>query len=276
MSSIFRKEALKKLSSPDQLDKRINLIGRGGIFGLIAILLLIAAGLVWAFTGTVTTTVHGSGILTNDSAGVKVVAAAQEGIVKTVFLNTGDQVKSGDPIVCLSQDGKEVEVNSLFDGEILELRVTEGEFVPAGTTVALLTNPSNNFVVMALFPAAEGKLITEGMQADVVPSIVKPEEYGSMPGKILSVSERPVSSAEVQAFLQDEELVELLTGGEPPIMVIVEVQTDSSSASGFKWGSGTGPPFLITSGTISGVEVSVDEQTPITLLFPFLKSILGQ
>ncbi len=275
MSSIFRKDALERLTSPEQLDKRITIIGRGSILALLAFLFLIASALVWGFLGTAVTTVNGPGILTQDKEGVKVIAAPQGGIVQEILLRAGDEVAAGDTVLRFNQDGQEHDLVSFVDGHILELRVTEGEFVQPGRTVGTVTSQGDDFVVLAFLTAAEGKRVTEGMEVAVVPLTVNQEEYGSMPGTVLSVSERPVSSAEPQALLQDEQLVELLTHGQPPILVVVDVEEDGSNPSGFRWNTGDGPPFSITSGTLASVDVTVQEERPIAYILPQIEQLLG-
>lgn len=275
MSSIFRKSALERLTSPEQLDKRITIISRGGFLGLLAILFLIVAGLVWGFLGTAVTSVSGEGILTNDKEGVKVIAAPQGGVVKEIYLRPGDQVHAGDAVLRLSLDDHEINLVSYVDGKMVELRATQGEFVSAGTTVGIVTSNSDDFVVLAFLTAADGKKVTEGMEVAVVPATVNQEEYGSMPGTVLSVSEQPVSAAESAAMLQDEQLVELLTDGQPPILIVVDVEEDTSSPSGFLWHNGSGPPFLVTAGTLAAVAVRVKEQRPISLILPDVTQKLG-
>lgn len=274
--TIFRDSAMERLTSPEQLDQRIRIISRGNFLGLIAILLLVIAALVWAIFGTVSTTVSGPGYLTNDLEGVSLISAEQPGVVEEVLLRPGDGVKKGDALLRLVQDGKETEVTSLVEGTIIEMRAAEGQFIPAGTAVSTVTSGGDDYFVLALLPPAAGKRIVEGMQVNVVPSTVSQEEYGSMPGTVVGVSERPVSLAEVQTFLQDEQLTEILTGGSPRIVVEISLQEDDSTTSGFKWNTGSGPPFAITPGTLSSAEVIIAEQAPITLVLPYLETLLGR
>jgi HlyD family secretion protein len=236
----------------------------------------VLAVLVWAIFGTVVTTVTGNGIVTNDKGGMKVIAAQQAGMVEAVLKQPGEAVRAGDPVLRLLTDGQPSEVASLVDGVIVEMRTTEGEFIPQGATVSTVTSHSADFTVIAFLPAADGKRVVPGMEVEIVPSTVSEEEYGSMSGVVTSVSERPVSGMEVETLLQDEELAVLLTHAEPPILVYVNLFEDATVPSGFRWHAGTGPSFAVTSGTLATIDVIVAEQAPITLILPNLKAILGR
>lgn len=168
----------------------------------------------------------------------------------------------------LSQDDQKIDLFSYVDGEIKELRATYGEYVPPGKTVGIVSGTQDDFVILAYLSAADGKRVTEGMEVAVVPSTVNQEEYGSMPGTVLSVSEQPVSKAESLTLLQDEQLVELLTDGQPPILIVVDVYEDESLPSGFRWNTGSGPPFSVTHGTLASVAVTIKEQRPVSLILP--------
>ena len=59
--NIFRKAALDRLSSPDQLDSLLSVTSPLSWLALLAALGLLALGVVWACLGTITTRVEGQG-----------------------------------------------------------------------------------------------------------------------------------------------------------------------------------------------------------------------
>jgi HlyD family secretion protein len=85
------------------------------------------------------------------------------------------------------------------------------------------------------------------------------------------VSERSVSSEELTALLQDDQLVSFFSSEGLPIMVVIDIDEDSSTPSGLRWDIGDGPPFAITSGTLAEVHVTIKEQAPISVLLPSLE-----
>lgn len=60
---IFRKGALERLSSPDQLDQLMPVTSARGWIALCGVALLIAAGIAWGFLGRIETNVEASGAL---------------------------------------------------------------------------------------------------------------------------------------------------------------------------------------------------------------------
>jgi HlyD family secretion protein len=61
----------------------------------------------------------------------------------------------------------------------------------------------------------------------------------------------------------------------PQIQVEAELQPDNSTFSGYKWSSSKGVDMKISSGTTTSVRVTTEERSPISFIFPFLKSLTG-
>jgi len=90
-TSLFRKSALDRLSSPEDLDQAlVEPLPRGSLL-LIAVLAIIALAAVWSWFGSVPLLVEARGALARDAAaplGVSAVVYAQEG--------DGYRIRSGD------------------------------------------------------------------------------------------------------------------------------------------------------------------------------------
>lgn len=65
-SSIFRKEALERLSSPEQLDQLMQIVTPRSWLPLAALSGLLACGLGWSFVGRIPVTTDGKGALVYD------------------------------------------------------------------------------------------------------------------------------------------------------------------------------------------------------------------
>ena len=68
MSQFYRKSAMDKLNSPDELNELLTVISPKGWLSLTAVFLLMAMAVGWAFTANMETTVTGSGVLLEDAA----------------------------------------------------------------------------------------------------------------------------------------------------------------------------------------------------------------
>ena len=93
-SDLFRKSALNKLSSPEQLDKTLTIIKPHSWPVVCALFVLLTAIVIWSITGSIPEKVSGQGVLLN-SGGLVGISYASEGIVKDVFLENGEEVQKG-------------------------------------------------------------------------------------------------------------------------------------------------------------------------------------
>ncbi len=94
---LFRKKAMEKLSSPEQLDQTITVINLQGWIGLCALGALLAAVIVWSIFGSIPEKVNGSGVLIN-SSGLLSITYSSGGVVKDVFLENGEEIYKGQVI----------------------------------------------------------------------------------------------------------------------------------------------------------------------------------
>ncbi|KYC40650.1 NHLP bacteriocin system secretion protein [Scytonema hofmannii PCC 7110] len=170
------------------------------------------------------------------------------------------------------------QIISQHNGRILELTVTPGQVVNAGTRLATVEaeNPSNKLVGVTYFPVAEGKKIQSGMAIQITPQTVKRERFGGIVGTVTSISRFPITKEAAANEVGNPEVVEgLISQKQEGLMqVFAELQTDSTF-SGYKWSSSTGPHLKISPGTTTVVRVQVDERAPITFVLPILRSFSG-
>jgi HlyD family secretion protein len=166
-------------------------------------------------------------------------------------------------------------IDSPIDGIIDEVDVSVGAVVAEGQVLMTIKTDATGFEALGFVPAVQGNLVLPGMAAHLAPEGVKEEEFGTIRGKVQTVSHQPVSKRAATEVLQNDELVEAFFQDGPPIEVRVVLETDPNNASGFGWWAGKGPPFAVTAGTLGRVSVTVREQPPVTLVLPALRSLLG-
>ena len=94
---IFRKSALDRIASLDQLDQTMTVIKPSSILALISVAIVIGVALLWGFVGSLPDTVTGTGVLVN-SENITSVKYANQGAVKNVFVQHGDTVHNGQII----------------------------------------------------------------------------------------------------------------------------------------------------------------------------------
>jgi multidrug efflux pump subunit AcrA (membrane-fusion protein) len=267
--SLFRKEAMDEIASPDELDQLMHVTDRRGWLALVALSILVVAVVVWGFAGSIPVEVRGGdGVLIRPGS-IREVVALDSGVVTDVLVNRGEVVKEGQAVArTKTSDGAKAEVVSLFDGTVAEFTVKEGMFVEQGSEVAVLETGDEPLRAVVFVPIDDAERLREGMRAHVSPSTVQAEEFGYMEGKVTGVSELPPSEGEMVLLLDDEALARSLEAEGPQLEVTVELARDPSTPSGFEWSSSQGPPIAVTDHTPCTATFVLGEERPASLVLP--------
>ncbi|MCC5632945.1 NHLP bacteriocin system secretion protein [Nostoc sphaeroides CHAB 2801] len=209
----------------------------------------------------------------------KVASLAQESLQTTTTRKNEIQELKREIAKLEQQLATNSQIISQHNGRILEITVTPGQVVNAGTRLGSIDedNPSSKMVSITYFAIAEGKKIQPGMSIQITPQTVKRERFGGIVGTITSVSAFPITKEGATNVVGNPEIVEgLMSGKQEGVMqVFADLEPDSSSFSGYKWASSTGPQLKISSGTTTVVRVKVEERAPITYVLPILRSVSG-
>ncbi len=174
-------------------------------------------------------------------------------------------------------------VTTPYSGMVVEQKVDLGGLVEQGQGLlsVLPVKPGEarekahvGLVATLFLPATEGKRAQIGMEAHVVPSTVKREEYGFMFGEVTTISAIPASPEGMMRVLKNRQLVESLSREGAPIQAKVRLDTHKDNYSGFRWSSPDGPPQMITAGSLCSAEIVTKRQPLITLVMPAIKRVL--
>jgi HlyD family secretion protein len=209
----------------------------------------------------------------------KVASQAQQDL-QTVTNRKNEIQELKREIAKLQQQlGDNSEIASQYSGRILEITLTPGQVVSPGTRLATIEaeNPKKKLVSVTYFPVSDGKKIQPGMAIQITPQTVKRERYGGIVGNISSLSKFPITKEAAASEVGNSELVETLVSEkqEALIQVFSNLELNSSTPTGYKWSSSTGPQLKISSGTTTVARVKVEERAPITYIFPILRSLSG-
>lgn len=109
---LFRKVALDKLSSPEQLDQLITVTSPRAWFVLAAIGAILVTVALWGIFGSIPTKVYGQGIVTK-SYGVHNIIPACSGRITDIRVSVGDPVKKGDVVARIEQPQLVEQINDL-------------------------------------------------------------------------------------------------------------------------------------------------------------------
>jgi HlyD family secretion protein len=106
---MFRKAALAKLSSPEQLDSLMRVTTQKSWIALVALIVLILGGITWGVLGSTAERISGAGILLREG-GIFAIESRGTGIVQEVLVNVGETVRTGQVVVRVSQPELEQEL----------------------------------------------------------------------------------------------------------------------------------------------------------------------
>jgi HlyD family secretion protein len=101
-TNLFRKEALERASSPEELDQIMQVVSPRSWLPLVAVGSLVAVGLAWSIFGRIPITVTGSGIIVYPST-VTSFQSPIAGKLRTVNVRVGDFVNRGDVLATIDQ-----------------------------------------------------------------------------------------------------------------------------------------------------------------------------
>jgi hypothetical protein len=268
---IFRKEALERLSSPEQLDQLMQVTGRRGWAALAAVGLIFLAALLWGLFGSIPTTVGGQGFLLR-AGGIRTLTSPRRAVVERVLVQAGEDVEPGQELVRLaptSRDGKDgLSLTSPYAARVLAVAAAEGDHVEAGAALATLEPRDGELEAVLYIPADEGYQVQPGMPAEVWPAAGTRGQYGGLLGKVRRAAKFPAGRADLLRQLPNEDMVRTLAEAGPSLEVVVELRRDLGTASGYKWSSSRGPNAPLYGGTPCQGRITVSRQPPIRLLLP--------
>jgi HlyD family secretion protein len=158
-------------------------------------------------------------------------------------------------------------------GRVLEVKTDAGSIVAPSTAVVSIELASRPLRAMLVVPIT-GRVTKPGMLARVVPSTVSWQEAGFILGKVEMISETPVTLQRLQRLLHNEQLSQTLMSKGATYLVEVSLERDST-ISGFRWTTKRGGEQPVTTGMLASGRITVDEQRPISLVIPILRSSFG-
>ncbi|SFG13148.1 HlyD family secretion protein [Desulfotomaculum arcticum] len=109
---LFRKVALDKLSSPEQLDQLITVTTPRAWFALLAMACILATSVLWGILGNIPTKVYGQGVIAN-SFGIYNIFNSSSGQISDIRVRVGDHVKKGEVVARIDQPQLAAQINDL-------------------------------------------------------------------------------------------------------------------------------------------------------------------
>lgn len=274
MNNIFRKSALERLSSPEQLDKTIVVTSPMSWLAILGVALIIVTFIIWAFIGTLPTTENATGIFIN-GYDTMIIRSTNSGELVESNLIMGDVVTKGKIMGTLkTHGGEEIDIQATQSGIITDICMEPGDFIEKYDAVAKISpDTKNGNVIVAFLPVGTGKAIQVGMSAIVNPLSVDTQKYGHMEATVIGVDDYITSKDEIKSIIgNNDSLSEYISSNMPLTAIVLSLVTDEASDNGYYWTNKNGKRLSINDGTLMDIKLIVNESSPISKLLPIFNT----
>lgn len=275
MANLYRKSFLEKLEMPEQLDKAITITSPLSWLALAGVTLIVVVVTIWAFFGTLPTTITVNGIIVSPIS-TNAVYAEETGTVVRISVVAGQNVHVGDEIIVLkTSSGERKTIVSSQEGTVSEILVKKDEQVYQGSeTVKISPITDANQVVVCYVPFANSPKLAIGMDVLVYPVSVDRQLYGHMLAKIINVDTYAATKANMSYVLgTDNMLADSFSANGAVVAVTCELRADAETKSGYYWSSKKGGLVSVTTGSQISAKIITERNAPITKLFVKIKDV---
>lgn len=221
----------------NQLNDDIKVMSSSSIILMCTILFLVLSIVVWLFAGTVTEKAHIRGIVFPDS-GMTDVCLPQAGVVRSIFVQKGQEVQTGQQIALVSVGNSYSVVVSTGNGVVFSSK-QENEVFEAFEPIVNLIDDSgrgNAVMLLAYSDLMNLKDIAAGQEVQVWPSNEKTDEVGYVHGTVAHVSRYPEEKAEAFKKLKTQQYVnELLPEGVTSYEIEVDLTVKEDNPAILDW-----------------------------------------
>ncbi|HZG02029.1 MAG TPA: HlyD family efflux transporter periplasmic adaptor subunit [Streptomyces sp.] len=266
----FRKKALSKLQSPEELDLPVRFARPQGRLVLAVTVVVMALAGFWTVNGSVSAKLDAPGILTR-AGGSYTLQSPIAGQVTEVLAREGQLLPADAPLLRVRTDRGDQAVRTVAGGRVTALLAGVGSVVRTGADVATVErveDPDDPLVAMLYVPGDSGAAVTVGARVDLSVHSVPREKYGVLRGRVKEVGRAPQTQRQIGAFLGDDQLAAEFARQGNPVAVLVELDRSSATESGYAWSTTDGPPHTIDSRTMVAGAVHLPSQRPVDWLLP--------
>ena len=260
----------KKLQSPDQIGRTLKVTALPTYLLVLTALLLIGAFLVWGFLGTVSDKVYYSGVVF-PLEGTSDVTLPNRGMVRTIFVHSGDHVSRGQSVALISVDNSYSILTSTVEGTVINTKVDNEPFEAFEPIISVISGNEAQLqqtMLIAFIDNAGQRDLREGMMAQVWPEDEKRDEIGYVRGHVLRIDRYPVSASEVRQILKNEEMADrLMESGNMMYQVNIELHRSPEDPSLYDWSFGQPEDVNMNVGTYCSVLSETRRRSMFQYLF---------
>lgn len=276
MAELYRKSALERISSPEQLDKALTVTSPISWIALVGITVIVVVSIIWSILGTIPVTVSTQGII-SPRVGTNSVYVADAGTVVSVSVRPGMEVHIGDELCRYRTSSNEMRtVYSDQVGEISEVVVHNGDALSPGVEIVRVAPKTvNRQVAVCYVPLGQVAKLERGMTVQVYLDGVDSQAKGHMTARITNIDAYAASSSAMASVLgANNNLISTFQQAGAVVAVACEFYP-GDTASGYYWTNEKGGDVLVPNGALISAKITTEEVAPITKLFSNIAEIWG-
>lgn len=213
-NALFRAKALEQLDVATEIDNQLPLAPRRTWLVLAGLVLLAAAGVLWAALTPSQTSVNALGRVVA-AGGVAQISTMVPGTVAAAPMSSGELITAGQPVFTIMSASGNVDVTSMLSGSVWQLLTQTGAGVESGAVLATVLPDGSSESVLLVVPESQSAGVGEGQRVVIGDSPV---------GRVAAVS-APLPAAEVTPKVG-------LPFNSDQLYVIVTVTLDTSLPAG--------------------------------------------
>ena len=260
----------QQLQSPDQIGSTLQITALPTYLLALTALLLMGAFFVWGFLGSVSDKVYYSGVVF-PSEGTTDVSLPNRGMVRTVFVHSGDHVSQGQSVALISMEDSYSILTSTVEGTVISTKIDNEPFEAFEPIISVVSGNgarTQRSMLIAYIDNAGQRDLREGMMAQVWPENEKRDEIGYVRGRVTRIDRYPVSASEVRQTLKNEEMAgRLLASGEMMYQVQIELFPSPDDPALFDWSFGEPEDVSMNVGTYCSVLSETRRRSMFRYLF---------
>lgn len=272
---LSEEERREKLQSPEQIGSTLKVTALPTYILAVTALLLLGAFFVWGFLGSVSDKVYYSGVVFPQE-GTADISLPNRGMVRTMFLHSGDHVVPGQSVALISVNDSYSILTSTVEGTVISSKVDNEAFEafePILSVVSGNAAETQRAMLIAYIDNAGQRDLREGMMAQVWPEDEKRDEIGYVKGRVTRIDRYPVSESEVRQTLKNEEMANrLLSSGDMMYQVQIDLLPSPDDPSQYDWSFGEPEDVNLNVGTYCSVMSETRRRSMFRYLFESVRT----
>jgi HlyD family secretion protein len=187
----------------------------------------------------------------------------------------------------LTQQQQSIVTNQI-NGKVIDVYPRTGNQTNSSNLFYTVLRANNNtsesgkedLKVLGFLDPSDAAIVSIGMPVRVLPSNILPNTVGYISGRVTYMSQLPTTTNQASYLFGDSTDATNMTTNNRSMRIEIALDKDATSATGYKWISGSGPrqtdkTLFPKLGLVASFEIINKNVPPITIAIPALKQFFG-